>query len=160
MDNRTIANKLVVDLGNTLTVPEMALNEQNYAALLFDNSILLNIEYDDMQERMLLYIYLGELPPQGAEPLLRQLLAANFFWYRTQGATLSLEEETNGILLSYAHQLQDLDSVTFEDICNNFVLKAEEWKKILSTSIKNIKTADGSVATEPESPLPSSVQFV
>ena len=160
MDKRDIANQLVTELGKTLTVPEMTLNEQNYAALLFDDNILLNIEYDVIQDRMMLYVYLDELPTEGSEPILRQLMAANFFWYRTQGATLSLEEETGGILISYAHQLIDLDAGKFEDICSNFVQKAEEWKNKISVMKNQNKSSQGSKIIESDSSSQSSIQYI
>ncbi|WDP86403.1 MAG: type III secretion system chaperone [Desulfobacter sp.] len=160
MDKRDIANQLVIELGKTLTLPDMTLNEQNYAALLFDDNILLNMEYDAIQDRMMLYVYLDELPIEGSEFLLRKLLAANFFWYRTQGATLSLEEETGGILISYAHQLNDLDSGKFEDICNNFVQKASEWKNKISEMKNQTQSNPDSKTTESAPPFQSNIQYV
>ncbi len=129
MDKRDIANQFIKDLGAILTVPDMELNEQNSCVLLFDNDIVLNVEYDSVNERMLLYVYLDDLPEENAEPLLREALAGNFFWYRTRGATLSLEEGTGGLVLIYSHALSELDSGTFETIVENFVQTAEDWKK-------------------------------
>ena len=129
MNKRETANQLVQNLGNTLTVTGLQLDEtSNSCVLLFDDSIIVNIEYDDPMERFVLSVYLEELPAENAEALLRELLAANLYWHRTHGATLCLEEGTNGIILVYAQPLASLDNAIFENILENIVPEAEKWK--------------------------------
>lgn len=128
MDKRTLAQDLLNQLGNTLTVGPLTLDERTRSCvLLFDGDLVINIEYDDSTERLVLASYLAELPATGAEPLLRELLAANLYWHRTRGATLGLEEGTGGILLTYAHAVSDLDGPKLEAVLHNFVHQAERW---------------------------------
>jgi hypothetical protein len=108
------------------------------------------MEYDDKGERMMLYVYLGEIPEAGAEDLLRDLLSANFFWRRTQGATLSLETETHGVVLAYAHLIADLDTGKFQRICENFVQTAEDQKKNLAAWL-----SDAASFSEDDGPNPA-----
>ena len=148
MNDREMANQLIKGLGETLTVPDMQLNEQDSCSLLFDEDILLNMEYDPAGARILFYIYLDELPEDNPEPILRAALAANLFRTHTQGATLALEEGTGGIILTYAHRLADLDSPVFETVVENVVQTAEDWKKRLG----EIKEGSGQTSTESPSP--------
>jgi len=150
MDKRDLANRLVKDLGATLTVPDMELDERSHCVLLFDENIVLNMEYDAAGERMLLYVYLDELPRENAEPILREALAGNLFWHRTKGATLSLEEGTGGIVLIYPHSLDDLDAAKFETVVENFVQTAENWKKRIAA----LKEDAGTKGKEPPDSLP------
>lgn len=130
MDKRVVANKLVADFGKTLTVPNLELDAQtNSCVLVFDGELLLNIEYDAAVERLVFSIYLEELPKEGAEPLLRELMGANLYWHRTRGATLCLEEGTNGVILVYSRSVNELDGPGFEALVENLVGQAEKWRR-------------------------------
>ncbi|MGN6580113.1 MAG: type III secretion system chaperone [Bordetella sp.] len=130
MDKRDLASRLLADLGNTLTVGPLALDAATQSCVLvFDDNLILNIEYDPGTERLVLSCYLDELPSEGAEPLLRELLAANLYWHRTRGATLCLEEGTGGIILTYPCSVTELDSHAFETVVENFANQAERWTR-------------------------------
>jgi hypothetical protein len=136
MNNYAKACTLIDALAQTLTVPNLKLDEEsNSCLLLFENDIVLNIEYDDLAARLILSIYLGELPSQGAEPLLRELMGANLYWYRTSGATLCLEEDTNAVMLVYGHSVEALQSDIFENIIENLVNKARDWQKHIERAL-------------------------
>jgi hypothetical protein len=129
MDKRALANQLLANLGNTLTAGPLALDDATHSCvLMFDDNLVLNIEYDDAQSRLVLSCYLDELPRSDAEPLLRELLAANLYWHRTRGATLGLEEGTGGVILTYGHGVSELDGPAFETVVENFVNQAEHWR--------------------------------
>lgn len=129
MDKRTMANQLVADFGGTLSLENLELNEEtNSCVLAFDDSLLLNIEYDEAVDSLVFSIYLDELPKEGAEPLLRELMGANLYWHRTRGATLCLEEGTNGIILLYSQSVITLDNQSFETIVENLLNLAEKWR--------------------------------
>ena len=130
MDKRDLASRLLADLGNTLTVGPLALDPATQSCVLvFDGNLILNIEYDPGTQRLVLSSYLDELPTEGAEPLLRELLAANLYWHRTRGATLCLEEGTGGIILTYPCSVAELDSQAFETAVENFANQAEHWTR-------------------------------
>ncbi|MCX5769441.1 MAG: type III secretion system chaperone [Candidatus Hydrogenedentes bacterium] len=159
MDSRERANQLVMEFGAMLTVDGLQLDpDNNSCVLLFDQEILLNIEYDAPADRMIFYVYLGELPQANAEPLLRELLSANLFWMRTRGATLALEEGTNGIILLYAHPLEDLDKAKFEAVVQNVVQQAENWKKRVGeikakTAVAESSGANADAGARPTGPV-------
>jgi Tir chaperone protein (CesT). len=158
MDKRALASRLLADLGNTLTVGPLALDEATHSCvLLFDGDLVVNIEYDDPQGRLVLSSYLDELPRENAEPLLRELLAANLYWHRTRGATLCLEEGTNGILLTYSHSVTELDSASFETVVENFVNQAERWTRRIGQAKQ--AAADGGNRSDGAAPAVAPTNF-
>lgn len=153
MDKRDLASRLLADLGNTLTVGPLALDSATQSCVLvFDETLILNIEYDPGTERLILSSYLDELPAEGAEPLLRELLAANLYWHRTRGATLCLEEGTGGVILTYPCSVTELDSHAFETVVENFANQAERWTR----RIAQAKQAAQAIAAAalPDSAIP------
>lgn len=128
MDKSELAAGLLAGLGETLTVPDLKFDpETNSSVLVFDNNLVVNVEFDAATGRIVLSAYLGELPEEGSEPALREFMAANLYWHRTRGATLCLEEGTGGIILVYGHAVTDLDAARFEAVVENFVNQAEKW---------------------------------
>ncbi len=135
MDKRNLAQKLITNFGVMLTLPELTLDEKsNSCVLLFDGDIVLNIEFDDSSGQIILSVYLDELPQGHAEPLLRELMVANLYWHRTDGATLGLEEATNGVILAQARTVNELDDGSFEKMVETFVNQAERWKKRMAAA--------------------------
>lgn len=155
MDKRTLAQDLLTQLGNTLTVGPLTLDERTRSCVLvFDGNLVVNIEYDDSTERLVFSSYLAELPARGAEALLRELLAANLYWHRTRGATLGLEEGTGGVLLTYAHAVVDLDGPKLEAVLQTFVQQAERWsRRIEEASRTPAATAGAALPQQPGTPL-------
>lgn len=130
MDKRTLASKLIANFGTLLTLPELTLDEHsNSCVLLFDGDIVLNIEFDGETGNLILSAYLNELPLEAPESLLRELMIANLYWHRTDGATLGLEDATNGVILAQARAVTELDDASFEKMVEAFVNQAERWKK-------------------------------
>ncbi|MEJ7931973.1 type III secretion system chaperone [Ramlibacter sp. AN1015] len=130
MDKRSLAEKLIANFGQLLTLPELTLDATtNSCVLLFDGDIILNIEFDDVEGQLILSTYLAEAPAEGGERLLRELMVANLYWHRTDGATLGLEEASNGIILAHARAVTELDDASFEKLVETFVNQAERWKK-------------------------------
>ena len=155
MDKRDLANQLVAAFGKTLTVDGLQLGEEhNSCVLVFDEDIILNIEYDPNVERLLFSVYLDELPKENAEPLLRELLGANLYWSRTRGATLCLEEGTNGVILVYPCSVDHLDNASFEVVVENVVQQAENWKKKIAKRKEEAASAVAK-ANAPSAPLGS-----
>lgn len=130
MDKRQLADKLIANFGKVLTLPDLKLDDKsNSCVLLFDGDIVLNIEFDDASAQLILSVYLDQLPEVKAETILRELMVANLYWHRTDGATLGLEEATQGLILAQARSVTDLDDPGFEKLVETFVNQSERWKK-------------------------------
>lgn len=133
MSKRQLAESLITNFGKLLTLPELKLDpSSNSCVLLFDGDIVLNIEFDAPSDQLILSVYLDELPADEPQAALRELMVANLYWHRTDGATLGLEEATNGIILAQARGVSELDDGSFEKLVENFVNQAERWKKRLA----------------------------
>ena len=145
MDIRNKADQLVATLGGTLGIDDLALDEAGYALLVFDGTIVVNMELDPVGERMLFYCFLTQLPEEPPASLLKEALAANLLWHGTQGATLALEEYGNGLTLCHAEALAPLDDNRLEDVLDVFVQTASDWQK----------KADALLAEAEELPSPS-----
>ena len=144
MDKRDLASQLLAHFGNTLTVGVLTLSpETNSCVLVFDENIVLNIEFDPHSERLVLSCYLGELPRENAEPLLRELMGANLYWHRTRGATLCLEEGTGGVILTYPCSVTELDGPAFERVVENFVNQCENWSRRVAAGGAKADAAPG-----------------
>lgn len=130
MDKRQLAEKLIANFGAMLTLPELRLDDKSHSCvLLFDGDIVLNIEFDDASAQLILSAYLDELSDLYAETTLRELMVANLYWHRTDGATIGLEESTQGLILAQARGVSELDDASFEKLVETFVNQAERWKK-------------------------------
>lgn len=136
MNDREKTERLVAALGSRIGLDTLALDpETNSTVLVFDGNVIVTLEYDTRAARLVFSSYLGELPVVGAEPALRELMAANLYWHRTRGATLCLEEGTGGIILAYAHPIGDLDADRIEAVLENVVNEAERWSARLAAII-------------------------
>lgn len=130
MDKRQLAEKLIANFGAMLTLPELRLDDKsNSCVLLFDGDIVLNIEFDDASAQIILSAYLDELSENAADATLRELMVANLYWHRTDGATIGLEESTQGLIMAQARGVSELDDASFEKLVETFVNQAERWKK-------------------------------
>jgi hypothetical protein len=85
------AEQLLNDIARTLGLPELALNDEGCARLLFDGQVAVNFENDPLAEKLHLYADLGELPLRGREALYRALLEANLLGAQTAGGFGSAE---------------------------------------------------------------------
>ncbi len=135
MDKRNLAQKLITNFGAMLSLPELTLGDKSSSCvLLFDGDIVLNIEFDEATGQVILSVYLDELPPGASESLLRELMVANLYWHRTDGATLGLEDATNGVILAQSRTVNELDDASFEKMVETFVNQAERWKKRIAAA--------------------------
>ncbi len=96
-------------------------------ALLFDGKLLLNIEYEKDTGRLVLSSPLGELPQENPKPLLRELLVADLYWHRTQGATLGVDEHSGNVMLTQAQSVVEMDRQGFETLVETFLNQADRW---------------------------------
>ena len=129
MDLRNEADRLVAILGGSLGLEDLALDEAGYAVLVFDENIVVNLEFDPVGERMLFYCFLAELPEEPPASLFKEALAANLLWHGTQGATLAFEESGNGLTLCHAEALASCGDHHLEDVLDDFVQTSEDWQK-------------------------------
>jgi hypothetical protein len=81
-------------------------------------------------EELLLYAAVGKLPESNRELLMARLLAANYFFAETGGATLAVSPLNGEIQLIYSERLQGLDAQALTGILENFLARLEHWSMV------------------------------
>ena len=129
-----VARELLRELGTRIQLPMLDLDDAGNACIDVDEAYVINLEYDADEDALLMYTWLGHVPESNTAEVLRRLLSANHFWTETEGATLSVEEETNGIVLIDRSRCQDFDIASFESRMQGYMSVVERWLKILDGS--------------------------
>ena len=146
MDKRARAQQLLAELGQTLKIESLRLDDStDSCGLVFDGELPLDIEYEKDTGRVVLRSPLGELPEDNAEPLLRELLVADLFWHRTKGATLGLEAHSRRVMLTQAKSVVGLDRREFEMLVETFLNQADKWRWRIAA--KGSESADGAAVS-------------
>lgn len=82
----------------------------------------------------------------------QSLLAANYYWKDTLGATLSWQDNLEQVLLSYPLPVATTDENTLETAFVNFLKLQEEWAVRLADDIAEaralLKAEDDDAVTE------------
>jgi hypothetical protein len=123
--SRERVNQALGEFGKQIGLDDLRLDDNRYAALAFDD-VVVNLEFDEDLERLVLSAYLGE-PRDDRLKTYELLLDANFCWQGTAGGTLSLERETGGIVLFQSLPTRTLDLRALEAALETFVNSADAW---------------------------------
>ena len=117
------------------------LGQKNGFNLALDDNGTCSLELADgrplvLQERVNLneldfVALLGEVPDAAHADVFRELLAANFYWEKTLGATLSWNADLEQVVLIYPLPLADATDETLESIFKRFLELQAAWKERL-----------------------------
>lgn len=88
---------------------------------------------------------MAELPLEHRDTFFEKLLKANFFCLETNGATFSIDERSNRIVLSLGQLIDQIDNLVFKNIVGNFLETAEHWKEQLNTAEANNEASTGNI---------------
>ena len=148
MDNLNLA---LQELGAKIGF-EIALDENGACTLeLADGRPLLLQERPNLNE-LDFVATLGEVPEDVRAEVFADLLAANFYWRQTLGATLSWNAELEQVTLIYPFPLSDATPESLETIFSRFLELQAAWKDRLSELIDGAPQDD---ELEPEDLLPA-----
>ena len=157
MSHVTLENykQLLSELGQTVGLPELAPDEDNYCCLGVDDKIVLHLQYNIENEILMLFAQVGKIDDHHREAIYPRLLKANLFWQGTGGATLGVDD--NGeVLMAYQIVISNMDFQKFQDLLEGFVNTAELWINTLdavqkSPEMLEEKSSKGSSSDEPMS---------
>ena len=117
------------------------LGQKNGFNLALDDNGTCSLELADgrplvLQERVNLneldfVALLGEVPDAAHADVFRELLAANFYWEKTLGATLSWNADLEQVVLIYPLPLADATAETLDSIFKRFLELQAAWKERL-----------------------------
>ncbi|MBL6080052.1 type III secretion system chaperone [Belnapia sp. T18] len=142
---RKQAETLLGELAALLDTPELAFDSLGIARMAVDD-VLVEIEYAEDGERLLLLSPLGKFETPAAEDYGR-LLDANFYGLGTADATIAREPATGLVVLQRQLALAGLDLPAFEATVGSFVSTAEMLTDRFATEGSRVGT-----------PLPSAPQ--
>lgn len=125
MRERDQIDLLLGEFGREIGLAGLALDEDGHAALAFDD-VLVNLEFDEAGDRLLVYAYLGEIRGD-AGAAMQAMLEANLFWRGADGGTLAMERGTGGVVLQLAVPATELDQAKLQVTLEQFINNAEQW---------------------------------
>jgi hypothetical protein len=130
VSDRHTVQGLLGEFGRTIGLDDLELDEDDYCALLIDDSLVINMEFDDAGNKLVLYSLIGE-PAGERTAAYDRLLRANYLGRETGAASLSLHPDGKGVVLSQWLPMPGLDGKRFTTELERFVNQTEAWTKRL-----------------------------
>jgi len=146
-------NEFLAELGQTVGLPELRLDEDGYCCLSFD-ALETHLQHDGDRDALVVFARLGALAEEVASEAYELLLSANLFWAGTNGATLSVEPADRLVYLAASTPLAGLEYPDFEAWLGGFVAAADRWTENVA------KLNSGEEAAPTESPMPPARHFM
>jgi hypothetical protein len=126
-----------IDLMNALAsvsgLDKIALAPNGVGALLFDQTLQIDFEYQESSGDLMLACVIGEYLPDCEAGVMKALAEANFVWAGTGGATLGANTDAKYILLAYRENTEHMDWPRFSRLLEGFLATAEQWRTRLAT---------------------------
>lgn len=119
------------EFGQRIGVSELALDEQGYCHLRFDE-VDIHFQTLDDGERVLCHAPVGVLLQDTNAALVWELLNANYLYRQTLGATLGWDAQSGQCILSSLVDARALDVNGLEAITQHLVNAAEHWMQRLA----------------------------
>lgn len=132
MSKENVSAALDTFCKQVLGIPMVELDEGGLRCLQFTEDLIVNVQYAEVTDSLLLYSNLGELPGSASPDLLREMLEANFFWRETGGATLSIQPDSKMVMLAYEEPAEATTPERFEEVLKDFAESANSWQQVLS----------------------------
>jgi len=118
---------------------EISFDEAGACALPLADDRFLQIQIREGLGEVDLVATLGTVPDEVRGPVFQSLLAANYYWKDTLGATLSWHLELEQVLISYPIAHATTDEATLETAFGNFLKLQEEWAVRLADDISEAR---------------------
>ncbi len=116
----------------------LVLDEKNQCFLMFDESMLVEMEFKSTEKIFIFKANLGNVSEARLQQIYPKLLEANVQWKETNGATLGLQQYSEKVLLTQSVSIESCDYNLFYKLLENFVNTFEFWIKNLKALQKNV----------------------
>jgi Tir chaperone protein (CesT) family len=143
--SRDTMNALIQEFGATVGATEMAFDEDDYLAFTSAEGVLVNVDYFEQDETLVLYTTIGELSDDFRFEFYDEMLKANLFWELTLGATLCVSPDGNHALLTACVSTADLDVVQL----TNFFQHVNRLTLIWADRLRQIAAGEGDAEAPP-----------
>ena len=130
MAERDVLQQIIGDFGKTVGLDDLELDAEGYCCLVIDKDLVINIEFDEPEARLMLYSKVGA-PSADRQAGLVAIMEANYLGRGTGGATLGLQPESGAIVLSRDVPITGMDLPGFSGALERFVNTAESWTRRL-----------------------------
>ena len=119
--------ELIADFAAKVGLEDFSPNEEGVCQLIDENMV---ITIQDCEEIGLILITapMAKLPARTAAVLLRRLLAANFLYEKTMGATIALDEKSGMLYLTRYDALGQLDGEKLKAHIESFATVLDQWQ--------------------------------
>ena len=110
---------------------DLVLDERNRCFLLFDENLLVEIEFKPNENIFHFKGNLGDVSAHKIKQIYPKLLETNLGWKETNGSTLGLQQYSEKVLLVQSVPMESCDYTHFTKVLETFVNTFEYWVKNL-----------------------------
>lgn len=128
--------KLIKMFGERIGISYLEPHPQGLYSLRFDDRVTIDLEYNEIQDALLLSSLVGVLKPKESKSFYSELLEANLLWGGTNGATIGVDPASLAVFLCYQEQLKDFSLTQFQGTMKQFSDTALFWNQRLAEGIK------------------------
>ena len=128
-------HEILAALGRQMGIDGLGLDENLTCRLVFDDAVVVDMEYAEAPNTLFLYTNPAPLPIADRAEFYEKLLEANMFGQDTAGAVFAVNEVAGGIVLFYSLDLAGTDFEGFYQALETFVNTAEAWKDKLHSDM-------------------------
>jgi hypothetical protein len=131
MNTTEKAALLLEEFASSRNIAELAFGEDGDCALVDEHERVTHLQIDSDNGRLLCLAALGGLPSPAACPpeILYDLLAENFCWGGSCGATLAIEAQSGQVILQRYLPVEDADAGAFSRFLDTFTRLVEYWEE-------------------------------
>ena len=133
---------LMAALGEKLDIENLALDEDGYCCLGFDD-VVVNIEYEEDRDEFLLFAKVADTPADISPRYVEEVLDLSYGGMLTTGGSLGLDRSAGALMFADRVALRGLDDEAFEKTIESFVDRAENWHSVFAGPEFVRATADG-----------------
>ncbi|MBF5005831.1 type III secretion system chaperone [Diaphorobacter caeni] len=129
----------------------IAFNEQGVASFDVDGQLVMQLERVRDDRALQLYAGVGLVPAMHREALYRQALEANLFGGETRDSVLSIDPDSNELMLSQLVQPSVVSDHDFVALLDDFIEVALRWQERLKAIRWQLPTSDTRDESTPSS---------
>ena len=143
-NDKELVQKLFDDVSARTGIPRIDLAENDSAALPFGEGMLLHVHYRAEIPEVDFTVPIGSVPKRKKASVYERLLAANFYWVSTHGATLSYQTELDEVIIQFREDTTNLTAERLQRVLEGFLSVAIKWKEMLAKMIEDADEEDDS----------------
>ena len=118
---------LLEELGQSIGLPDLALDEKGFCTLVFDDQIVVDFQAHEPSNCLLMLSAVGTIKEGTELAMYAEILQANFVWASAHGLILSMDKESKTISMVSRESLAEMGQQDFQDHLQKFINAVEFW---------------------------------